>query len=342
MIIVEKAVHPRHKLCGGAVTKLGTRTLQSLGLPTPPPIPHAIVRDAHLKYRQLTIHVRRDPMLWVAHRDEFDHWLVNVAKEHGIVICENQLVENIVFEKGIAFVKTREVTYRTKVVVGADGSRGISRRVLYSPTEARGRVARVLEVVGPTSLSTPTFDGLSALFDFTDVSQDLQGYAWDFPSFVQGQAHFNRGIYDARAARQRPKGQLPKLLEKFLREHHTNPDSVGIQGHPIHWFSPRNRLAIPGMLVVGDSAGAEPLFGEGIGPALAGGAIAANAIQAAFERNDFRFRGYRWQLLSSRLGAYLMWRWYVAWWSYRLSGHPWFMRTLWVIAAIINRTARGK
>jgi hypothetical protein len=89
------------------------------------------------------------------------------------------------------------------------------------------------------------------------------------------------------------------------------------------------------MLLVGDAAGAEPVFGEGIAPALGYGQVAAAAIERAFATNDFTFAGYRRQVLSSPVGRYLLLRWAIAHGSYRLSGHPWFMHLIWTLGAVV-------
>ncbi len=67
------------------------------------------------------------------------------------------------------------------------------------------------------------------------------------------------------------------------------------------------------MILVGDAAGADPIFGEGISFALGCGRIAARAIRAAFARQDFSFRDYRRRVLLSPLGQALTLRWLIAW-----------------------------
>jgi flavin-dependent dehydrogenase len=121
------------------------------------------------------------------------------------------------------------------------------------------------------------------------------------------------------------------LLDDSLEK--LDPDSAknNIEGHPLHWFSPRGRFSAPRLMLVGDAAGADPLFGEGIGPALGYGHVAAEALVNAFQRWDFSFRDYRWRLFISRVGRYLLLRWAVAWWGYRLSGKEWYMNLIWMI-----------
>jgi len=109
------------------------------------------------------------------------------------------------------------------------------------------------------------------------------------------------------------------------------------RSHPIHWFSPRNRFAYPRLLLVGEVAGVDPLFGEGIAPSLAYGQLAAQAIRDAFERQDFSFSTYRWRLKNSYLGRYLMSRWFTAEVCYRLAGQGWFPPLVWALGGLLAR-----
>jgi flavin-dependent dehydrogenase len=144
-------------------------------------------------------------------------------------------------------------------------------------------------------------------------------------------------LYDARVSLDRERADLPDLLQSALRPLGVPAGEVRPAGHPIRWFSPRSRLAMPRLLLVGDAAGADPLFGEGIAPALGYGQVAARSIQRAFQTGDFSFKDYRWRLYRSPAGRYLLIRWAVAWWSYRLSGHAWFMKILWSLGRALTK-----
>jgi flavin-dependent dehydrogenase len=112
----------------------------------------------------------------------------------------------------------------------------------------------------------------------------------------------------------------------------TDLQQVKIEGHPIHCFTPDNHFSTPRVVLVGDAAGADPLFGEGIAPALAYGQIAARAIHRAFAKNDFSFQDYWQRIFFSQLGGYLLFRWWVSWWAYQLSDQAWYMHLFWTIA----------
>jgi flavin-dependent dehydrogenase len=336
MILLEKSAHPREKLCGGAISRLGLEVLQGLGLPLPLPIPHARVDDVRLKYGRRVVHVHGRPQLLVFHRAELDAYLAEQARQRGAILHENEAA--LTFDpqpEGVA-VTTWRSAYQARAVVAADGSKGIVRRWL-NRSQAHTRVARTLEVLLPADPSAPQFTGRYALFDFSLARQDLQGYYWDFPTSVAGEPRLNLGVYDARISPGRPRPYLPLLLAQAARAPGYGSDGFRPSGHPIHWFSPRNRFACPRVVLVGDAAGADPLFGEGIGPGLAYGKVAAQAIQQAFSSGDFSFQNYRRLLVRSYVGRYLMTRWVVAKIGYRLGGSALYMNLVWTIGAALAR-----
>ena len=336
MILLEKAAHPRQKLCGGAVTRLGLGILKDLGFDLPLPVPQARVDDVRLAYGGRVVHVRGRPQLAVYHRADFDAYLAEQACQRGAVIHQNEPVKSFTVDReGVTLTTPKEV-YRARVVVGADGSKGAARQ-FANRFEKRSRVARLLEILAPASQEARHFVERFALFDFTPVGEGLQGYFWDFPSRVEGQPAFNRGVYDARVAQDRERADLPDLLDASLRSLGSGDRDVRPAGHPIHWFSPRGRLALPRLLLVGDAAGADPLFGEGIAPALGYGKVAAQTLHRAFASGDFSFRDYRARLFVSPVGRYLLVRWAVAWWSYRLSSHPRYMNFLWSLGIALAK-----
>lgn len=337
MIVLEKQRHPRHKLCGGGLTAFGLKILQELGFSLPLPISQARVEDLRLLYKDRVIHGRGDPVFIVYRREELDAHLVQEACERGVTIHENEGVTGIDVKENGVLVTTEIGCYLAQVVVGADGSKGMLRRKVSGNT-GPVRVGRTLEVIAPSTENAPPFSDLYALLDFNPVQSGLQGYTWVFPSKISNQPFFNHGVYDSGFFKKKEKAHLPELLDRAVAQVESESGSYQPEGHPIHWFHPANRFSAQRLLLVGDSAGADPLLGEGIAPALGYGQTASQAIQAAFEKNDFSFKDYRRRVLMSPVGRYLLIRWYIAWWSYRLCNHNWFMQTLWtccMIAAVI-------
>jgi flavin-dependent dehydrogenase len=328
LVVLEKETHPRHKLCAGGLTPFALQQLRLLGLSLD--IPFVPVTNALLEYGDTAAVIRGQPAIAVTRRPEFDEWLARQARRRGVRILEDTPVREIERHASGVVVTTDRGRLEARAIVGADGSKGIVRRWLGA-REPRPRVARLLEVVTPADGSEPEFRNAVARFDFGALRDALQGYYWDFPSLIRGSPHMNRGVYDGRIDPQRPRADLPQILEQTARAHGVSPDRLKIEGHPIHWFSPSNLFSGDRVVLAGDTAGADPLFGEGIGVALGYGRVAAAALQAARARDDWSFRSYRARVLLSPVGRYLWVRWFAASLVYRMSHSHLMMLGVWQI-----------
>ncbi len=336
IVILEKEVHPREKLCGGGVLHMGTNVLARLGLSFEPE--NFAVREARLVYQNRSYSLYGNPVFRITRRDEFDHWLVRTAEELGVIVRQGEAVTDINPQDDYVEVKTAKTVFHAKVVVGADGSRSFIRRRLKWDDDSR--VARLVEVLTPEDPRVqPEFRDGIAIFDFTHMTDGLQGYYWDFPSFVQGKAFMNRGLFDSRARPERAKADLKQTLRESMAERDRNLDEYKLKGHPIRWWSRDGRFAIPRVLLVGDAAGADPLFGEGISFALGYGIVAADEINDAFERQDFSFETYRERITAHPLFKQLDFRTRLARFAYFLRS-PWLIRLGWRIAPFIARNTR--
>ncbi len=201
LIVLEKAEHPRPKLCGGGITRPGLQALAELGLSLT--IPHVPVREMHIVHGRRRFALRDDPVFVVTHRPTFDHWLLQQARARGLRIHEGEAAEAVtVHEDGIE-VRSSKASYRAQVLIIADGSKSRMRQLLH--WGQRGRSARLLEVLSPASAAEERYftTGI-AVFDFSGTQHGLQGYTWRFPALVQGTRHMNRGIYDSRVRHDLP------------------------------------------------------------------------------------------------------------------------------------------
>ena len=66
---------------------------------------------------------------------------------------------------------------------------------------------------------------------------------------------------------------LMEALREELRRHGLDLGEYEVEGHPIRWFEPGTAFSAPRMLLAGDAAGTDALYGEGISLALGYGAI---------------------------------------------------------------------
>jgi flavin-dependent dehydrogenase len=330
LVVLEKEQHPRHKLCGGGITCFGLDQLHSLGLTLG--VTYIPVKNARFHYGDRNITVQGDPVFVVTQRSEFDAWLAECAYGRGVNLVENSPVTQLRrHEEGIRVVTPRK-TYLARAIVGADGSKGIVRGWLGA-RERPPRVARVLEAIAPASGYEGLFEKQEARFDFSHLRSRLQGYAWFFPSLVRGQPSLNTGIYDARVDGTGPKASLKRIMDEGLQEIHLDVNEI--KGHPIHWFSPWNRISEERIILAGDSAGTDPLFGEGISISLAYGAVAASHLANAFKEKDFSFKAYKRSVLFSPVGRYLLPRWFIASLIARLRSNDLFLRVFWDLGRIL-------
>jgi geranylgeranyl reductase family protein len=336
VVIVDKAVHPREKLCGGGLTHLAQNILADLGLILEPR--HFDVKEARLNYRGKTYSFFGNPVFRVVRRDEFDHWLVKKAEERGVRVRQGEAVKEITPREAYVEVVTERTTFHAQVLVAADGSRSFVRRKLKWDDDSR--VARLVEVLTPEDpAASPEFRDAVAVFDFTPMDNGLQGYYWDFPSYVKGQAYMNRGLFDSRARPEKPKADLKEILAEEMDERSRRLDDYELKGHPIRWWSSKGRFAQPRVILVGDAAGADPLMGEGISFALGYGEPAAGAIADAFARDDFSFDTYAERLKEHPLFVHLRLRVRMARFVYLLN-YPWIVSAGWSLMRWFMRFTR--
>lgn len=335
MLVIDKAIHPRDKLCGGGITHLGQDVLTELGLPFEPD--NFGVEEVRLQYQDKAYSFRGGPVFRIVRRREFDHWLVQKVEERGIQVSQGEAVRDVQVKTTHVSVITDQREIQAQILIAADGSRSFIRSKLKWQDESR--VARLLEVDTPENPQKQwNFRDKVAVFDFTHMTDKLQGYYWDFPSFVDGEPVMNRGVFDSRSRPEKPKADLKGVLRESMSQRERDLDDYKLKGHPIRWFDRRGKFSSPRVLLAGDAAGVDPLFGEGISFALAYGDPVAETVEDAFERSDFSLESYKTRLMSYPMFKQLRVRVRIARFAY-LMKYPRFVRWGWNTARfIVERT----
>ncbi|MEW6296925.1 MAG: NAD(P)/FAD-dependent oxidoreductase [Thermodesulfobacteriota bacterium] len=304
ILILEKARHPREKICAGGLIPHTLHCLEELDIPLA--IPHVRVDRARVRVPPgRTVVCEDGGMCSVVRRDAFDDALIQTARARGAEVREGEKVLELAREAGGVRVVTEKEAYRARVVVGADGSGSRVRRQLIGDDPSAVGKALMCDVpVGET-----VWDGFEERrydFNFLPVTRGLKGYLWAFPCLVGGVPHVNVGLYalhDTRLTRADLQRLLTQEVVSLGAPARLMPPRL--RAFPIYRYRPRRPLAAPHVVLVGDAAGAEPLMGEGISFALEYGKCAAQAIGRALRAGQFEFLDYTDMVAGSWLGKKL-------------------------------------
>ncbi|RPH78082.1 MAG: geranylgeranyl reductase family protein [Nitrospiraceae bacterium] len=272
---LDKATHPRYKVCGGG---LSARVDRILGDDYKSVVEQTIY-GIQFSYRGADpIFIdSSSPIAYMVMRDRFDHFLVEKARGVGTEVHEDEPVTSCrQLPDGIE-VRTGRGRYLAKVVIGADGANSVVSQQLF-PGRRRRRMA-TLESEIPIG-TIPHYPGTGRAL--IDVGATPKGYAWVFPK----QDRLSIGVGDLRGGLASPK----KIFDQFVQdEKGLDPWQIPQPvGHPLPLFSEHSlaednrestELVKGRALLVGDAAHlVDPLFGEGIYYAVRSGQLAAESI----------------------------------------------------------------
>lgn len=296
ILLLDKAVHPREKVCAGGLIPHTLDCLNALDIPLT--VPHVQVNRAHVQVlpRQQVI-CEEGGMCSIIRRNEFDFLLVRTAQERGAEIRQGEKVIQLIREPNGIRVVTEKATYRTRIVVGADGSGSRVRRQLIGQSHQPMGKAMMSDV----PVSGTDWDGFVQQrydFNFLPVQDGLRGYLWAFPCLIAQVPHVNIGLYSLGVdslSNTALRARLSEEIDAFNITPETSTESGNnrrVRAFPIYGYTPEQPLAAPHVVLTGDAAGAEPLMGEGISFAFEYGACAAQAVRDALRTKDFSFDSY--------------------------------------------------
>jgi len=288
VLMLDRCVFPRDKVCGDALIPDAVRALERLGL------------------KQQVL--RRSRVLDGVRVYAPDGRFIDVRGECACLprrVLDEMLRAEAV-DAGARFlpgVDVRNVLVADETVVGVDlGTSRVRADVTLLATGAAAEPLKrfgVCHRIAPSATAARVYvradEKFARAFAHLCVSYDTAicpGYGWIFPG---PGATFNLGVgyyYDGK--RPPPEKNVRRLLERFVR---TFPPAADVMSHrlsvtelrgaPLRTALCGSALSRPGLLVLGEAAGLTYSFsGEGIGKALESGILAADAVIECGRRHE--------------------------------------------------------
>jgi geranylgeranyl reductase family protein len=264
--LLERERLPRYKTCGGGLVERARRRLEVDVSDLVERSCERVVLGLLPGRRQIEVH-RAGGVVHMTMRSALDQRLTDAARSAGATVVDGCEVESL--REGAEHVRldTSLGSIAARFVVAADGVSSRVARAAGWPAIAELAPALECEV----EVSPADFERLGGAARF-DLGLPAGGYAWVFPK----RAHLSMGVVSLR----RGPARLDEAFEQYLAHLAiTQPVRIERHGWPIPLAPRPGGLARGRVLLAGDAAGlADPLTGEGIGPALACGRAAGRAI----------------------------------------------------------------
>ena len=299
VLVLEKSIFPREKVCGDGLTPRGVKQLIDLGIDTRPEAGWLHNKGLRVLGGGVTLELpwpdlaSFPPYGLVRPRQDFDELLARHAEKAGARLRENTTVTEAVVTGGrVTGVKARtgerEVTYTAPLTIACDG---VSARVAISAGIER-RDDRPMGVAVRRYYTSPRTDddyleSHLELWDRSDPDEPrlLPGYGWIF-GMGDGTSNVGLGILSTSKAYGRTdyRALLKSWLDGTPAEWgYRDENAVGkVGGAALPMGFNRTPHYRNGLLLVGDAGGmVNPFNGEGIAYAMESAALAAEcAIQA--------------------------------------------------------------
>lgn len=267
VLVVEKSVFPRDKVCGGA---LSIRAQEILPFDISPVVERRVHEIVLTLDGEKPITGEMDtPFAAMVMRSTFDSFLLSKAREEGAVVYEGSLVTHVKQDgEGVSLFTEDGETLRSDFLVGADGVRStVARSSGLNQDQRRGFTIEGELLVPPSLLEEMKF---SVHIDPGIISR---GYGWIFPK----KHHLSIGVGQFRGRTPHIRRFFHDFLSKWDLQEEGHLKSL--KGSFIPVGGRIGDLVSDRILLVGDAAGlVDPLYGEGIYYALKSGLLAAQVI----------------------------------------------------------------
>jgi menaquinone-9 beta-reductase len=324
-IIADKALFPRDKICGDALSGKVVDALNTIdGKITERILPHSdFVGSYGVSFfapngKRLDVPFSlmpeklKHPPGFLSKRIDFDHFLFQeLSSEFATVLQQTEITEAVNTTEGIKVVWKKDGRPESrlfKLVIGAEGDRSVIRRSLTNYKKEKDHYCAGVRAYYSNVKETHTEHFIELHF----LKDILPGYLWIFP-MSGGICNVGIGMLSSVVSKKRI--NLKTLLKDLLANHPSFKKRFAnaLQDGEIHgWGLPLGSKKYPlsgdNFLLTGDAASLiDPFTGEGIGNAMLSGITAAEFATKAIRTDAYdaaSLRAYD-RSIYSRLGSEL-------------------------------------
>jgi geranylgeranyl reductase family protein len=310
VLILEKTTFPRYKVCGGGLTH---KIIREIPFDISEVI-ETVIRTIRFSSDCKDVFSRSspDPLMYCTMRSKLDQLLLEKATQAGAKVIFSRQVTGIDYEEESVCVVTKEKSYRSRLVLGADGPSSIVARSSGLRQHIEHGLAWEAEVNTDPGILKMYADTV-----FLDWGTFPGGYGWVFPK----KDHFSIGVggpailsklmmpYYRRfiryldfegsgqlAAGSPPGSETGRQSVSGNQQPATNNQqlvTLSLKSWPIPVRTMKGNFHSGLALVAGDAAGlTDSLTGEGIYYAIKSGKLAARASESFLQGNTEALKSY--------------------------------------------------
>jgi len=268
--IIEKAVFPRKKLCGGFLTYPAIREIAALGFDCTDTSVFYPVSDVFIHHQGDELKLKLTQDAYMVNRFDFDYLLCKKFQDMGGTLIEGTRATRIIDDNTL--VLDNGGTLRFDFLIGADGANSMVGKYLNKDHRRSDGFCVGKNYSSPIPSSLP--QGIHLYMDLID-----KGYGW---CFTYADQYSSVGIGGTRQD-----GMVMEAAKQlFARLHMEEPHP---EGTIIPYGKPAKILAAKNMFLAGDATGlVDSVLGEGIYPALLAGRIIGSKLGAGLTEKTYR------------------------------------------------------
>ena len=286
VLILEKSVFPRYKVCGGGLThKIIAEIPFDLSAVIETTI-HSICFSNN--FSSVFARSSSEPLMYCTMRETLDQFLLQQAVNVGVKVGFMQQVTNVEENQEGITVYTKTANFQSRLVIGADGPSSIVARISGLRKNISQGLAWEAEIYTNPAILEKYSDTV-----FLDWGTFPGGYGWVFPK----KDHFSIGVGGPATLSK----QMMPYYQRFLKYLDFDTSYRGGEGFitqsikswPIPVKTKKGNVHSGRIMVVGDAAGfADSLTGEGIYYAVMSGKLAASSSIAFLQGKTENLQSY--------------------------------------------------